>query len=198
MGSIAVGDLWIVGRSDRDIVLVFDEYGNQTPLCVKEALRGMPFDDTYQFTPLPIEEFRQPHEPSFAFSGKFRSRVLHGPNVIDQVELPSREQTERIYSEGLEVITRRLASRSANSVIWSEKKVRNEFWKLFKHAFMYLAIKDYHDSGSYPQRRQDLVGRVESSELASTLLTLNSINTVSKEEILRTAENLEKYLRDLK
>ncbi|MBI2146055.1 hypothetical protein HYU22_01810 [Candidatus Woesearchaeota archaeon] len=195
VGSIAVGDTWIERRSDHDILLVFESYPERLASELREHLQNYDFDDSYLFTPLPKEEFIGPLNHSYDFSHKFRSKTLYGVDLISEVKLPLKEVTRALYENGLERVTRRMEHRLANASFWSDAKVRDVFWRLFKHSFMNLAIKAYANSGSYPQRRKDVVEYYAAAELHGALETLNTINNLPKEAIISAADKLIGYLR---
>ena len=197
IGSIAVGDQWIEGRSDHDILLVFENYPERIANELKKYLLGSNFDDSYLFTSLPKDDFIGPLNHSHDFSHKFRSKTLYGVELIPEVRLPSKEVIKSLYENGLERVTRRMENRLANASFWSDAKVQGVFWKLFKHSFMNLAIKAYADSGNYPRRREDVVNHYASEELSTALRTLNAINNQPKKEIVSAAEGLVSYLRQL-
>ena len=195
IGSIAVGDTWIEGRSDHDILLIFQEIPTNFSINLEEHLKNSTFDETYLFTPLPKSILIGPKNHSHDFSNKFRSKTLYGVDLILDIKLPTMKVTESLYEKGLERVLRRMETRIAHTSLWPDEKVRTIFWKLFKHIFMNLAIKAYTISGNFPRKRQDVVDFYNSPELQNTLSTLNSINKQSKKSINSTAKELVKYLQ---
>ena len=195
IGSFAVGDAWIERRSDYDFLVIFEEY----PLTIASDLeiyfKNSRFDETYLFTPLPKSAFIEPQNNSHDFSHKFRSRTIYGRDLIPEVKLPSEEVVKSIYEMGLENTIRKMEIRIAHAMLWDNEKVRDIFWKLFKHSFMNLAIKAYAVSRSYPCTRQDVVNYYVSEELKAALEALNTIDEQSKENIVSVARGLVGYLQ---
>lgn len=190
IGSIAVDDLWIEGRSDHDILLIFERYPTSIYSDLEEYLKGSEFDETYLFTPLLKSVLLGPKNNTHDFSNKFRSKTLYGIDLISEVKLPTREVIQFLYKEGLKDVTRKISHRIAHTSLWSDEKVRDVFWKLFKHSFMYLAIRAYAISGSYPRTRADVAKYYASDELKIALEALNTINEQPRENIISAARNL--------
>lgn len=90
-----------------------------------------------------------------------------------------------------------MAYRIAHASLWSEEKARDVFWKLFKHSFVYLAIRAYAESGYYPRRRQDIVEHYASEELNAALETLNTIDEQPKEKVVSATRGLVEYIQQL-
>lgn len=196
VGSIAVGDFFINGRSDHDFLLIFKKDPSKINASLEQYLKTAKFEETYLFNPLPRHIFLGPNNSNYAFSNKFRSKTIEGKNIIPEVKLPDKTTTKAIYTNGLEKISRKLSTRITNSPSWKLNKTRDEFWKLFKHSFMNLAIKAYAISGEYPKKRIDIVDFYSSKELEKTLYVLNSIDNQPKEEIVKTAKMLNTYLNN--
>lgn len=55
IGSIAVGDAWNEGRSDYDILLIFEEYPQGRFSDLWGCLKNYNFDETYLFIPILIQ-----------------------------------------------------------------------------------------------------------------------------------------------
>ncbi len=197
IGSIAVGDAWIEGRSDHDILLVFEEYPQSIASDLEGYLQNSEFDETYLFTPLPKSVLIGPKNHSHDFSNKFRSKTLYGIDLIPEVKLPTDEVIKSLYESGLESVTRRMSHRIAHASLWTDEKARNVFWKLFKHSFMNLAIRAYATSGNYPRKREDVVKHYDSDELKVVLETLNTINEQPRENIVSAAKGLVGYIKRL-
>tara|TARA_Y100000310_G_scaffold315642_1_gene366421 strand:- start:879 stop:1538 length:660 start_codon:yes stop_codon:yes gene_type:complete len=189
VGSIVTGDHWIKGRSDKDFLIIFNNLPQDYIANMSLFFSKMNFDETYTFVPMKKSYWIKNKHHSHDFSGKFRSKIIFGENILPQKELPSKEETLQIYTEGLEDVKQRILRTLVNEKIWSEKKIRDIFWKLFKHGFMYLAIKYYYDMDIYPQSRKELVELTKSEVLEEVLLTLYQIDYKNKIEILTTATN---------
>ncbi|MBD3259621.1 hypothetical protein GF371_03220 [Candidatus Woesearchaeota archaeon] len=194
VGSTATGDTLIENRSDNDVCLIFQtEFKKDIPK-IRKFLREINFEDFYSFTIMKKEVFIGPYNITHDFSHKFRSKVLFGENFISEVELPNREVTLKIFSDGLDKVKERMKNRLFYGELWSDQTVQKEFWKLFKHVFMYLAIKHYYDTGIYPKTRAEVAKLLNSPALDRTLITLININHKSHEEIFRIARELIDYL----
>lgn len=190
VGSVAAGDPWIEGRSDRDILLIFDD---AVPYeAMRKYLVESKFGDEFLFTPLSTSEFIGPMNHSHDFSHRFRSTCHFGENLVDKVVLPNEDVTQKIYENGLARVRDRLLARMLNASFWSENRTRGVFWKSFKHAFMHLAIREYATTGAYPRTRAELAKGVDSLEEACNVL--HGINTQPRENILCVAERLVDYL----
>lgn len=197
IGSIATGDCLIPGRSDSDFLLIFDNPLESDFTLVKSYLDKGLFDDTYNFVIFNKEDFLKNRNHSHDFSGKFRSKVIFGEDILPLKELPEREAAFKIYTQGLLDVKTRLARVIFNSGGYSDQKVRDVLWKQFKHAFMYLAIKVFLDSGLYPKTRNDIVKFLDSNTLELTLDSLINIDNKEKKELIFVAEELLIYLNSL-
>lgn len=195
VGSIATGDKLVEGRSDNDIVLIFDGEYSQHFNDLERILGKFKFDDSYLFTPLSVNECHEPRNKTHAFSHKYRSKILFGQETTS-AELPSKEEGTKMYCDGLNQVYWRMSKRIINTPFWSEEKTRTVFWKFFKHAFMYLAIKSYYVNNYYPSTRKKVAEHYKSETLEKTLNTLENINTTSKEQIVETAKELKQYLTE--
>lgn len=195
-GSFVTGDKWIEGKSDKDIILVFEKpYGNNI-FHINDYLKKNSFDEIYLFVPMLKEKYLKSRKHSHDFSGKFRSLVLFGPDIIKNKELPSTEETKTIFLKGIDDVKRRLERVLINESIWTEKKIKKTLWKLFKHTFMYLAIKYYFENDVYPIKRSDLVNLTKEPILKKTLKFLYEINSKKREELLYVAKSLLEYLEN--
>jgi len=196
IGSIATGDPWMEGRSDRDILLVFNQNPSQYSSRIKYIADSLLFNPTYIFTAIKKEEFTGPENSSHDFSHKFRSQILFGADLIGETRLPERERIFEIYSRGIREVTEKLEKKLHYGKLWPVGKIRDVFWKQFKHAFMYLAIKHYYETGYYPKTKQEVADILDSKELQESLRVLHSIDQQPKEEIEEIAKGLLSYLRD--
>ncbi len=200
IGSFAVGDKWIENRSDKDILLVFNcdekeykKYLNK----INKYLKNKIFGDEYLFVPIPKEYFLKNKDHSHDFSGKFRSKILFGKNIIKHKKIPNKKQTKKIYLVGFEDVRRRTLRDLMNSAVWSKDKIRSSFWKQFKHFFMYLSIKQYYLTNKYPKTRKEVVKQFDNNgELKQILETLNNIDQKSKKDILKNGERIVRFLDD--
>jgi hypothetical protein len=118
---------------------------------------------------------------SHDFSGKFRSKTIYGEDIIENKQIPTKEQAKIIYEKGFEDVKQRIERVLTND--WSEKKIRNMMWKLIKHFFMYQAIKKYVETDTYIKNRKDLGNK-------ELLNILNNIDNIPKEELLKAANLL--------
>lgn len=194
-GSVAVEDPYIEGRSDRDILLIFKKSPEKDLSSIEGILDKMQFNNSYNFVPIPKTVFDEVEENKFAFSNRFRSKVLFGEDVMKNVKLPNRDSTKEMYEKGIKEVIHKLQFGLTNSTHWSINKVRDKFWKQFKHAFMYLAIKCYYDNQNYPRTREKIVERIQSKEVNEVFTVLHSIDQQSKEEIIKSARGLLSYLK---
>jgi len=193
VGSIAVGDPYIPNRSDKDILLVFNVDPIHYVEEIKNIIAPIGFDESYVFTPINTE-FGDPNNFRYAFSNRFRSKTLFGRDLVLESVLPASEDIKKIYNRGLKEVFFRLNHCLVNSGNWSENMIRDNMWKQFKHAFMYLAIKEYYVKGKYPLTRKELVDNSNSMEISETLRILHSIDAQSKDSIIECAKNLSGYI----
>lgn len=197
VGSIAVGDYWIEGRSDRDILLIFNGQNFTIPFFKKmrrnlEAKAG--FDKTYKFVPLPKHILIGPKYNAFDFSNKYRSKTIFGEDLIPQVKLPNKKIIKEMFEEGLEKTRDKMEKSINKSRYYSQEIAQRKFWKLYKHTFMYLAIKNYYQTGFYPETRFKIAQEINSPILFETLQTLNQINKKQKQEIIHNSKNLLEFI----
>jgi len=195
-GSIITGDPFIEGRSDRDILLVFENDPLRDLGDTRRLLTLPTFDESYVFTRIKRSDWGQA-DSKYAFSNRFRSKTLFGLDLVPRAQLPDKGTTRRMYLNGLEDVSQKLAIHLDNSVFWSQSKVRDKFWKQFKHAFMFLAVRDYYLTGNYPKTRKELAERLKSSEIDEAFVVLHSIDQQPKERIECCAKGLVNYLKDL-
>ena len=102
IGSVATGDQWIDGRSDIDILIIFENLENNQKEKIKDYLLKADFNDVYTFVPMTKEYWLNNKNHSHDFSGKFRSKIIFGENIIDQKQIPNKETAFKIYNAGLE------------------------------------------------------------------------------------------------
>lgn len=196
VGSIVTGDIYIVGRSDKDIVLIFNTNPISELPLLEKLVKNSNFDQDYLFTPLPKNAFGAPNS-KYAFSNKFRSKTLHGKDFVKEAILPSKEKTKEMYTKGLESVSHELYNHIINSSLHSIEKIRDKFWKQFKHAFMYLAIKEYYLTNKHPKTRKELSEKLNCKEINKTFEILHSIDQRNKGEIISCAKNLMNYICSL-
>lgn len=194
VGSFVTGDSYIEGRSDKDYLVVFDKILDKDISKLKEYLSNTDFNDVYGFVPMEKDYFLKNKKHSHDFSGKFRTKTLFGEDIIKDKQIPSKDEAYKIINEGVADVMRRLYRILVNENIWSESKIRNISWKLYKHSFMYLAIKIYQDTKIYPKTRIEVVKQLKSKELDKTLNRLNNIDNSNKQEIIETNKKLLDYL----
>ncbi|MEE9525983.1 MAG: hypothetical protein V3V78_05245 [Candidatus Woesearchaeota archaeon] len=194
VGSTATGDALIEGRSDNDICLIFEGEFKQHIPKLREYCLGLGFEDEDVISTFTKKDFVGPNGISHDFSHKFRSKVLFGEDFNDEIQLPDKETILEIYSGGLNRVKDKLWQRLHYGGLWEESRIKKEFWKIFKHAFMYLSIKNYYETGVYPKTRDGLVECLASPVLNRTLTTLKNINNKNSEDIISSANELLEYL----
>ena len=193
VGSIVTEDPHIKNRSDNDIVLIFEKVFSSRPSNIEDILSSFDFDESYVFTPLPKSEFGIPFG-KYSFSNKFRSKNLFGKDLIKKAKLPNYEQSKKIYLKGLNSTIHQVENNLTNSKIWDIDKIKDKFWKQFKHAFMYLAIREYCLSGEYPKTRKEITTKINMPKLKETFEVLHNINNKSHVEITNCSKKLSKML----
>jgi hypothetical protein len=196
VGSIVTGDPYIPERSDKDIVLIY----NTNPIYDLENLERLigdsGFDKCYLFAPVPKEEFGHPNS-KYAFSNKFRSKTLYGEDFVSAARLPEKKKINEIYMKGLISTSNQIYNHIINSGIWPTEKLRDGFWKEFKHVFMYLAIREYYMTENYPKTRKEIVQRLDINEISDTFNVLHSIDNQPREKIIVCAKNLMKWINSV-
>jgi len=197
VGSIVTGDPYIQGRSDKDIVLIFNTDPLNLIKNLEQVVKESDFDESYVFTPIPKSEFGNP-DSKYTFSNKFRSKTLFGEDFVATAKLPEKKKINEIYMKGLTSTSHQIYNHIINSGIWSKEKVSHEFWKDFKHVFMYLAIREYYITEDYPKTRKEIAQRLNISEINETFNILHSIDNQPKEKIVICAKDLMKYIVNLK
>jgi hypothetical protein len=197
IGSITNDDNWIEGRSDKDILIMFESFPNNHIQKINNFLKTTNFDDVYTFVPMLKNYWIPNRKHSHDFSGRFRSKTIYGIDLIPEKQIPSKEDAFNIYSKGLEDVKNRITRTLVNEGIWSEKKIRNVFWKLFKHTFMHLAIKHYYQTENYPNSRNKIVETINEPVLKETLDFLNDIDNREKKDIVNIGTKLLNYLNSL-
>jgi len=193
VGSVVTGDPYVKGRSDKDIVLIFDRDPVDLFESIEAILGSFSFDESYIFTPIGKKYWGRP-DSKYTFSNAFRSKTLFGKDFVKLAILPSGEEVKKIYSGGLESVYHRILNYLVNSKSWSAEKTRDKFWKQFKHTFMYLAIREYYLTGNYPKTRKEISERLNSKEIWRMFEVLHSIDSKSKGEIIECARDLVGYL----
>jgi hypothetical protein len=196
-GSVATDDYWIENRSDYDIFVIFDGDYRKEFNKVHNYLISSNFDDNYKFSVYALKDYLKSTNCPKDFSSKFRSKVLFGKDIIENKSIPSHEMTFEMFLDGLKNTVLDLESNILSSSFWGLRKVRDVFWELYKRTFMYLAIKIYYDTGTFPCSRGDVAKALSSNELRQTLNILNKIDSIEKEKIILNSENLFKYLKKL-
>ncbi|MBL7058816.1 hypothetical protein ISS03_05835 [Patescibacteria group bacterium] len=81
VGSTAVGDKWIAGRSDYDILLIFKKDFQKYLPQIKKILEDINFDDSFLFVPFNKKDYTKITNSSFDFCNKFKCKALHGKDV---------------------------------------------------------------------------------------------------------------------
>ncbi len=197
VGSTAVGDKWIKGRSDYDILLIFKKDFQKHLPRISKILSTINFDDSFLFVPFNKQDYIKTTYTTFDFCNKFKTKTIFGDDISKEVKLPNKKETLKIYESDINQIITRLERRLLNSVFWSTTKTRSVFWSFFKHIFMLLAVKNYYETGSFPKSKKDIVKAVNSKTLGEILNCLNNINTSSKKKIINTSEMALKLLKSL-
>ncbi len=197
-GSIATNDPWIPGFSDYDITIIYKKDKLENFIKAKAYLKTAKLSDLYHFYPHTITEIQRAGTNTFAFSRVFRTKVLFGKNVLQKQQIPKKKVAQELYNKELENEKLRLQVNLVNNHK-STKKVRKEFWRIFKHIFMILAIRTYAKTGKYPRTREEVVKKMNSpSELQEAWETLHHINRKTKEEIFHTGQRLINWLKTIK
>lgn len=160
---------------------------------IENIITPFEFDDSYIFTSLDKNNWGVPCS-KYCFSNAFRSKTLFGEDFVKLARLPPKAEVRKIYLEGLRDIFCNINDSLANLGSWSVEKVRDKFWKQFKHAFMYLAIREFFLTGDYPKTRKEISERLGSCEIRNMFDVLHSIDSRSKEEIINCAKSLVVYL----
>jgi len=193
IGSTVTGDPYIEGRTEDDILLIFNEDPLKEMSLIEKILKKSKFEERYAFSPKPKAEFGNA-ESKYSFSDAFRSKTLHGEDLVSQAKLPDKEKTKEIYSNGLKEVKNELYNLILNSKFWTTKKMEDKSWKQFKNLFMYLAIREYSLSGDYPKTRNEISRRLDSISIEGAFNVLHSINNQSKKEIVKCARDVIGYL----
>jgi len=194
-GSIVVGDPWIEGRSDVDILIVFNSDSIIPFNNIEEILKNFNFEEYYVFTPILKKEFGK-NNSKYSFSNKFRSKTLFGEDLVSLSKLPSKEEALKNAIDGLHKSKERLKNYIVNSRFWDIDKVREKFWKQFKHIFMWLSVKIYCDKGIYPQNRKEVVKVILSKRISKMYEILHLINNKTKEEIVNCSKEIVNYIEE--
>ena len=194
-GSVATGDPWIPGFSDYDMIIVYKKDPLNNFIKAKAYLEKEKFSDHFHFYPLSEEQLLGKGTDTFGFSNTFRTKLIFGKDVLKRLNLPERKASLQLYQKDIEKEKARLQIYLVNSYK-SVEKTRKDFWRLFKHVFMLLAIKIYADTGKYPPTREEVVKILKSpAELVLAWQVLHKINENSKAEIFQAAQMLLDYLK---
>jgi hypothetical protein len=189
-GSLAAGDPWVWGRSDRDVAIVVRrEIAGQTKRVIRRQLAAPAFNDTYLFHLVPRDRFLVTHNDQ-DISMKFRGEVLFGEDLISLKETPSRAFADEIARSGLRKMRRQLDICALNAECWSVELLRDKLYASLKLVLMYLADRAYADSGRYPRRRVDVARAFGSTDLlrvARLLWRIDDAQTPLLLSVTRTA-----------
>lgn len=192
-GSVAVGDTWVPGESDYDVLLIFESDYRKYIKFIREFLKASSFDDEYLFVPFLKDDYVR--SMPIRVTSYFRTKVLFGEDVTQEAELPSRENAEETFSAGLRTVCSALEHRLMSTEFWSEDKVKKTFHIYFKRALMYLAIREYAKTGTYPRTRRETAEVLNAPAVTDTLRALEDRDNLSKEEIIGIVEGLIEYLK---
>lgn len=184
IGSIATSDFFVKGRSDYDILLIFENDFSNRLDAIKIIFETVSFNDSILLVPLLKSDFLDNHSHSHDFSHKFRSKTLFGDNIIPLKKLPTIQQSKRIVAKGYLEVKNRLIRTVINGNHWSTKKVREMLYREFKHIIMYLAIHQYVKTGIYSIDRKEVTKREKDDRLVKISESLNKMNTQKKAILL--------------
>lgn len=196
-GSVAVGDTWVPGESDYDILLIFEDDYTKYLTFVREYLRSSTFTDEYLFVPFLKEDYTRTFNNAHDFSRRFRTKVLFGEDITQVGELPSHKKCDEIYTAGLKSVLSALEHRLMSAEFWSEEKVKETFHIYFKRAFMYLMIREYVKSEEYPRTRKRTAELIDAPATTGALHALENRADLSKEEVIKIVEELIQFLKKI-
>lgn len=194
-GSVAVGDTWVPGESDYDVLLIFESDYKKYSNSIREFLKTSSFNDEYLFVPFLKDDYIR--SMATRVTSYFRTKVLFGDDVIQEVESPSREKAKQMSNAGLRTVRSALEHRLMSTEFWSEDKVKKTFHIYFKRAFMYLAIREYAKTGKYPRTRRETAEVLNAPAVTDTLRALEDRDSLSKEESIEIVEGLVEYLKNI-
>lgn len=187
-GSVAVGDPWVDGRSDRDISLVVGgPISQEIRALIREVLGRQGFGDTYLFNLSPRRGFLETHA-HHDIAMKFRGRVLFGRDLLSRKETPSREFAGGFARERIRRVIGQLQISSLNAKCWSVEHLRDELYGQLKLMFLSLADKKYAETGTYPARRADVADAYQSDDLRQLDASLIQIDQSGRDDLIRTAQ----------
>jgi hypothetical protein len=196
-GSVAAGDPWVEGRSDRDVLILVD--GGMTPQlrdAIASQLETIGFTDHYLFYLGQKPGFLQTHS-DHDVSMKFRGIVLFGEDVLAEKEVPSRAFVQRWADVGLRTMAAKLRIRILNARCWSIERLRDELYTDFKLMFMLLADQKYAETGVYPRTRVEVADAYDSQPLRELLRTLVEIDQADRQTLIQRATLAIGALQDL-
>lgn len=193
-GSVAAGDPLIEGRSDWEIAIVADEINPGNLASLGKFLKTLPQDDRVELVYRVTSKLLSPSKDLHYLTGKFRSKILFGENLIERIPFPDKDLVEKAWKDGLKKVLGQIDKYFVNASIWSAEKIRKQFRPVFKNIFMYLQMKAWCENSEYPITRQNVVDRYQSEELQKMWGTLHNINETSSQEILDTAKLVNSYI----
>lgn len=197
-GSVPAGDAWVEGRSDRDIAIVVEKEDHEIIGKARSYLNGSDFDDSFHFFFINRSDFIASDNHPQAISSKFRGRTLFGEDVVTLKDNPPRELARELYEKGVHGLPGSIERRLLNAGYWSEEKVKDKFYQIFKDIFMYLAAKRYAETGEYPVSRRDVVSVYDYKPLKELLEVLEYYNNAEKDTIISLAEESLELLKEIK
>jgi hypothetical protein len=196
-GSLAAGDVWVEGRSDRDVLILVD--GRLLPKAegmISAQLVRIGFSDSYLFYLSQKQRFLRTQSDQ-DISMKFRGVALFGEDLLPQKETPSRAFAERWAAAGLRPMPARFRIRALNGGFWSEQRLRDELYNDLKRMFMFLADKHFAATGHYPRRRTDVADAYRSTGLRELAQSLVAIDLADRRGLIATAELAVGVLQEL-
>jgi hypothetical protein len=186
-GSVAVGDPWVDGRSDREIAIVMGgTIDSQIRDQIQRQLAAHEFTDTYLFNLISRRGFlRVTGHHDIAM--KFRGQVLFGRDLLAPKETPSREFAHGFARDRRRLLVAQLSIRVLNARIWSIEHLRDDLYAELKLMFLCLADRSYAEFGYYPRRRLDVADAYQSEDLRRIATSLVQIDQIDKDELIETA-----------
>jgi hypothetical protein len=197
IGSVASGDPWIDGRSDRDIMIVFD--GLLAPKFRERIAPRLPllgFNDKYTFNLARKDGFLGTHS-HYDIAIKFRGQVVYGDDLIAAKETPTREFAGSLGQAGLRAMTPRIQVRLLNARSWSLERLRHELYVYLKLMFLHLADRHYATTGIYPARRRQVADAYGSPELRRVAGQLRKIDQLDTQALIGIGQLAVSFLQKL-